>query len=137
MKKELRLNVILRSDDNSNLITAATSLNVDEISVYKHGVYYGGNHTSITMNNGNHAFYIEDYETVNRMITELRNQDIRLCYVIPIKTGTRYIPKDSVSHFFISKTNKLVTLTLNSGAKIVTGMTMPKLKETVKQVDMI
>lgn len=71
------------------------------------------------------------------MIEDLRNQDLRLCYVIPIKTGTRYIPKDSVSHFFISKTNKLVTLTLNSGVKIVTGMTMPKLKETIKQVDMI
>lgn len=137
MKKELNLNVIVRAESNSSLITAPASLDVDNIVHYQHSVYYGGNHTSITMNNGNHAFYIEPYETVKRMIEDLRNQDLRLCYVIPIKTGTRYIPKDSVSHFFISKTNKLVTLTLNSGVKIVTGMTMPKLKETIKQVDMI
>ncbi|QYN79906.1 accessory gene regulator protein A [Kosakonia phage Kc263] len=136
MKKELSLTLILYTNDDGSLNTVPGSVDPDTISHYNRSNFYNGDHTRIGLHNGNECHYAEPYETVKRMITDVRNQDIRVCYVIPIKGGTRYIPKDSVSHFFISKTNKLVTLTLNSGVKIPTRMTLPQLKETIKQVDM-
>jgi len=69
------------------------------------------------------------------MKKELSQNDVA-CYAIPVKNGTRYVPKDSISHFFVGKTKKLVTLTLNSGIKVPTHMTLPQLKETIKYVDM-
>lgn len=136
MKKELSLTLIIDNSSESGLITSPASFDVDSITHYSQSDYYSGDNTLIIMNNGNSVHCVESYEIVKRMMENLRNQNTKSCYVVKGSGGTRYIPIDSVSHFFVSKTNKLVTLTLNSGVKIPTSMKLPALKETIKHIDM-
>lgn len=137
VKKQLHVNEVidrLRGPDE----IVPVSINFEDILSYKDCTY--GDETSIgktyirVTSNDRGYLVTENYNTVRKMMEDLRLEDLRPCYRVKIGTQVHYVPKNEVEHIAIDEENSHTTLILKSGDKIKTNQTMIELRESAIEI---